>query len=281
MATLLRGTALITGAGSGIGQYAAYAFARYGVKKLAITDIKPENLQSTVDGLKKQAPSVEVEPIQMDCTSETDINKTIDHVVKKFGRLDIAVNNAGTGGPLVETTKVELSEWQKLMDLNVNGVWLCERAELRQMLKQEYVPHSCPYPEFASLTNCSVLDEREGRGVIVNIASMYGIVGNTPTIPAAAYSTSKHAVVGLTKTDALYYAKHKIRINAMCPGYTETPLLQQAIKEGHMKGEVEKTPMGRLGKMEEIGDSITFLASPMSSFMTGASLIVDGGFTAQ
>ena len=110
---------------------------------------------------------------------------------------------------------------------------------------------------------------------------MYGIVGSTPSIPAAGYASSKHAVVGLTKTDAVHYAQHKIRINAMCPGYTETPLLRQAMGNGFMKGEVEKTPMGRLGTMEEIGDCISFLASPMSSFMTGACLIADGGFTAQ
>jgi len=147
MATLLRGTALITGAGSGIGQYAAFAFARYGVKKLAITDIKADNLQSTVDALKKQAPDVEVEPIQMDCSSEADINRTFDHVVKKFGRLDIAVNNAGIGGPLEETDKVELSAWQKLIDLNLTGVFMCERAELRQMLKQEYALRTATFSE--------------------------------------------------------------------------------------------------------------------------------------
>lgn len=135
--SLLRGTALITGAGSGIGQYTAFAFARHGIKKLAITDIKQENLQSTVDALKKQAPDIEVEPIQMDCASEADVNRTIDQVVERFGRLDIAVNNAGIGGPPVGTTEVELSAWQRLMDVNVNGVWMCQRAELRQMLKQE------------------------------------------------------------------------------------------------------------------------------------------------
>lgn len=137
MVTLLRGAALITGAGSGIGQYTAFAFARYGIKRLAITDIKKENLQSTVDELKKQAPEVEVEPIQMDCGSEADVNRTIEQVVKRFGRLDIAVNNAGIGGPAAGTTDVELSAWRKLMDINVNGVWMCQRAELGQMLKQE------------------------------------------------------------------------------------------------------------------------------------------------
>jgi NAD(P)-dependent dehydrogenase (short-subunit alcohol dehydrogenase family) len=138
MATLLRGTALITGAGSGIGQYAAFAFAKHGIKKLAITDIKEENLQETVDALKKQAPDVEVEPICMDCAKEADVERMIDQVVKRFGRLDIAVNNAGIGGPVIGSAETELNGWQRVIDINLTGVWLCQRAELRQMLKQEY-----------------------------------------------------------------------------------------------------------------------------------------------
>lgn len=110
---------------------------------------------------------------------------------------------------------------------------------------------------------------------------MLGLVGAAPATPATAYAASKHAVMGLTKTDAIFYAKDKIRINAMCPGYTETPLLKPASAKGAMEGEIKKTPMGRLGMMEEIADCITFLASPMSSFMTGAGLVADGGFTAQ
>lgn len=112
---------------------------------------------------------------------------------------------------------------------------------------------------------------------------MYGLIGNTPTIPASGYSASKHAVMGLTKTDAVFYARDKIRINAICPGYTRTPLLAQSQAldaDGPMKHEIEKTPMGRLGTMEEIADCMVFLASPMSSFMTGAALVPDGGFTA-
>lgn len=137
MATLLRGSALITGAGSGIGQYAAYAFARYGIKQLAITDIKQENLQTTVDGLKKQAPNVDVEAIAMDCASEADVKRTIQQVVNKFGKLNIAVNNAGIGGPPLRTTEYELKDWQRVIDVNLTGVWLCQREELKQMLKQE------------------------------------------------------------------------------------------------------------------------------------------------
>jgi NAD(P)-dependent dehydrogenase (short-subunit alcohol dehydrogenase family) len=119
-ASILRGTAYITGAGSGIGQYTAYAFARYGVKKMALTDIKPENLEITVAQLKKDYADIEIEAIQMDTSKEADVDRSIAQTVKRFGRLDFAVNNAGVGGPAKGTHEVELSEWQKLMDINLN-----------------------------------------------------------------------------------------------------------------------------------------------------------------
>lgn len=119
-ASILRGTAYITGAGSGIGQHTAYAFARYGVKKMALTDIKPENLETTVAQLKKDYSDVEIEAIQMDTSKEEDVDRSIAQTVKRFGRLDFAVNNAGIGGPPKQTTEVELSEWQNLMAINLN-----------------------------------------------------------------------------------------------------------------------------------------------------------------
>ncbi|KAM5342239.1 hypothetical protein ACJ41O_013205 [Fusarium nematophilum] len=112
------------------------------------------------------------------------------------------------------------------------------------------------------------------------MASMYGTVGISSPQPATAYAASKHAVVGLTKTDASTFAEHGIRINAICPGYVETPLLRAATQAGNMDGEIAKTPMKRLGTVEEIVDCIVFLASPMSSFMTGSTMVVDGGYTA-
>lgn len=121
---------------------------------------------------------------------------------------------------------------------------------------------------------------REGRGNIINVASMYGLVGTPAHISATSYTASKHAVIGLTKADANQYASHAIRINAMCPGYISTPLLLSAVKEGTMDGEIAKTPMARLGMVEEIGDSVCFLASRMASFMTGSVLLVDGGYCA-
>ncbi|KAJ4501937.1 hypothetical protein HRR78_008769 [Exophiala dermatitidis] len=113
------------------------------------------------------------------------------------------------------------------------------------------------------------------------MSSMYGVIGPSVNTPATAYSASKHGVLGFTKPDAVAYAKQGIRINAICPGYVATPLLEEAVKSGAMDKEIERTPVGRMAVPEEIGDTITFLASPMSSFMYGAGLVVDGGFTIQ
>lgn len=123
------------------------------------------------------------------------------------------------------------------------------------------------------------LGERFGRGNIINVASMYGLVGPSPSIPSTQYTAAKHGVVGLTKADAISYAAHGIRLNAICPGYILTPLLGSAPQTGQMDGELEKVPMRRFGTTEEIADCITFLASPWSSFMTGSNLVVDGGYT--
>ena len=122
------------------------------------------------------------------------------------------------------------------------------------------------------------LGTRYGRGNIINVASMYGLVAPPPYIGATQYTAAKHGVVGLSKADALSYAAHKIRINAICPGYIQTPLLGDAPQSGAMDPEIQKVPMGRLGSPEEIADCITFLASPWASYVTGSSLVADGGY---
>jgi NAD(P)-dependent dehydrogenase (short-subunit alcohol dehydrogenase family) len=123
------------------------------------------------------------------------------------------------------------------------------------------------------------LGTRYGRGNIINVSSMFGLVVPSPSIPSTQYAAAKHGVVGLTKADAAGYAQHKIRINAICPGYILTPLLGDAPQSGMMDGEIAKVPMGRLGSPEEIADCIVFLASPWASYMTGAALVADGGYT--
>ncbi|KAF2165626.1 hypothetical protein M409DRAFT_67026 [Zasmidium cellare ATCC 36951] len=266
MASLLRGAAFITGAGSGIGQYTAYALASHGVRQLALCDIRPEVLEDTSSELRKRhGDDVQILNLEMDTSKEDSVNSALNDTIKTFSRLDIAVNNAGIGGTPKPTAESDFDDWQRVMSVNLHGVWLCQRAQIRQMLKQEPL---LPPP-------------RGGRGVIVNVASMLGLVASSPKTPACAYTASKHGVVGLTRTDGVTYASQGIRINAMCPGYVATPLLKSATASGVMAAEIAKVPQGRLGDMEEIADSIVYLVSPMSSFMTGATLAVDGGYTAQ
>lgn len=147
----------------------------------------------------------------MDVSKEESINSAVDQTVQRFSRLDIAVNNAGigVGGP---TDQLSLEDWRKVMSVNLDGLWLCQRAQIRQMLRQEPLD---PPP-------------RGNRGVIVNVASMLGLVASSPETPAVAYTSSKHGVVGLTRTDATMYASRGIRVNAICPGYVATPLLKEA-----------------------------------------------------
>ncbi|KXT07909.1 hypothetical protein AC579_4521 [Pseudocercospora musae] len=265
MAKLVRGTAFITGAGSGIGQHVAYALARHGVERLALCDIRPEALKDTTERLKRNHQHVEVLNVEMDTSREDSVKSAVNQTVNAFDRIDIAINNAGIGGTPKPSPENTLDDFQKVVSINLNGVWLCQRSQILQMLKQEPL---APAP-------------RGSRGVIVNVASMLALVASSPGTPACAYTATKHAVMGLTKTDAVMYAKNGIRINAICPGYVATPLLKSATATRVMNDEVAKVPMGRLGEMEEIADTITFLSSEMSSFMCGSALVVDGGYTAQ
>ena len=164
---------------TGIGQYTAYALARHGVKQFAICDIRPDVLKTTADELKNQHKDVDVLNIEMNTAKEDEVQSAVDQTVKRFGRLDIAINNAGIGGNGAQTEEQTLSEWQRVMDVNVNGVWLCQRAQIRQMLKQEPLD---PPP-------------RGSRGVIVNTASMLGLVASSPVTRACVYTTSKHGEI--------------------------------------------------------------------------------------
>ncbi|KFH46309.1 3-oxoacyl-[acyl-carrier-protein] reductase-like protein [Hapsidospora chrysogenum ATCC 11550] len=264
MATLLKGTAFITGAASGIGQHTAFAFARHGITKLALADINMPNLERTQQILKERFPNVEVLPLRMDVRNHQEIKDGIAEITSKFGRLDVAVNNAGIGGSGKLTHETEDEEIERVMDVNIHGVYRCQKEELAVMVKQED------------------LGPRDGRGRIINIASMYGIIAPNSRLPHTAYTTSKHAVVGLTKGDANAYADYNIRINAICPGYIGTPLVKGAMdmsRDGPLQQDLDRAPLRRIGTMEEIADSIVCLASPMNSYMQGAVTVVDGGFT--
>lgn len=246
----------------GIGQYTVYSLARQGVRQFALLD--RASMSSTVTELKKIAPDVSIKQFELDVTNEKAVDDSITQTVKEFGRLDYAVNNAGIGGDMTTTDQNTRNDFEKVMAVNTTAVWMCQRAQVRQMLKQEKLNNSY----------------RSYRGSIVNVASMYGLVAPPLNVPATAYATSKHAVVGLTRADALAYASRGVKINAIAPGYVMTPLVQKHMSQGDMmETERLKVPVHRYSEMEEIGDCIAFLHSEAASYMVGSTLVADGGYT--
>lgn len=238
---------LVTGAGAGLGYACAQAFARAGAK-IAITDISQEALDKAIEDIENTG--AEALGLLNDASDSTDVNTMLDKIVERFGRLDIAVNNAGTATPLQEFHEVGEAEFDRVMTVNLKGVWLCMQAEIRQMLKQ-------------------------GGGRIVNMAS----ATSRNTYPnASPYVTSKFAVAGLTRTVAVEYAERDIRINAVCPGNVATPLVVSLVED--LSVLTTKHALKRLGTPEEVANGVMFLASDLSSFSTGSLLEVDGGWNA-
>lgn len=242
--------AVITGGSSGIGKATAIAFAEKKAK-VAILSIQPEEGMQTVDEIK--ALGGDAIFINTDVTHSGQLKMAIDTVFNGWGRLDFAFNNAGINGEVAKTTDYTEKGWDTIININLKGVWLSMKYEIPHMLKS-------------------------GGGVIVNTSSMGGLVSFPLDI--APYIASKHGVLGLTKAVAREYAEQNIRVNAVCPGAVRTPLNQnipdeitQPIIDGHL--------MKRWGKPEEIAGTVLFLCSDMASFITGASLTVDGGYTAQ
>ncbi len=244
---------VITGAGSGIGRAIAQGLASEGAR-IAAADVVVESGQKTVDLIKDAGG--EAIFIKCDVSHAEEIEELINNVVRHYGRLDCAVNNAGIAGVQATTVDYPLEVWQQVISINLTAPWLCMKYEIAQMLKQ-------------------------GKGAIVNIASILGVTG---TALAGAYVAAKHGLIGATKTAALEYATQGIRINAVCPGYIETPMLEnsevgtnpqirQAVASLH--------PIGRMGKPEEIAAMVLWLCTDAASFVTGATMLVDGGYTAQ
>jgi NAD(P)-dependent dehydrogenase (short-subunit alcohol dehydrogenase family) len=244
--------ALVTGAGSGIGRASALALARAGARVVA-SDIVTEGGEETVALLR--AEGGEATFVAADVSRTADVDALVRQAVERFGRLDCAHNNAGVLGERALTGEGTESEWDRTLAINLKGVWLCMRAELREMVRQ-------------------------GAGAIVNTASIAGLVGlaNRP-----AYVASKHGVVGLTKAAALEYATAGIRINAVCPGYVRTPLLEPALAAiPELEAQITAMePIGRLGSPEEVAQAVAWLCSDAASFITGAALPVDGGLVAR
>ncbi|KAF6823655.1 short-chain dehydrogenase reductase sdr [Colletotrichum plurivorum] len=266
MTSLLRGTAFITGAASGIGHHTALSFAKHGITRLALADYNSSALQATANLLRRRFPAVELLALPMNVQIAAEVKSAIAETVSRFGRLDVAVNNAGIAGSGRATHEVEEDEYTRVLDVDLHGVWRCQREEINVMLNQED------------------LGPRRGRGTIINVASMFGLLSPSLFMSHTAYSAAKHGVLGLTRGDANTYGPRAIRINAICPGYVETPLSLETMSQNPgspLARDIERTALGRMAQPEEISDCITFLASNMSSFMQGAALVADGGFTIQ
>ncbi|CZT02415.1 related to dehydrogenase [Rhynchosporium agropyri] len=259
--------AFVTGAASGIGLAVARQLLLDGILQIAILDISPSTLTAASTSLQASSPKAKILQIKADCSSEGDVNGAVEKTVAEFGRLDVCFNAAGMGGGFGGIAELEVSELDRVLELNLRGVWLCERAQIRQFLKQEMRAVNTGLP-------------LQTRGAIVNVGSLtshFAIPNLSP------YIMSKHAVLGLTKADALDYGPQGIRVNCICPGWISTKMTS-ALVDGKMSqmGEtvISRAPMSRWGHPEEIAYMTSFLLSDRASFVTGASMNVDGGYSA-
>lgn len=249
MKSLENKVAMITGSGSGIGKAAAILFAAEGAKVI-VSDINENNGILVAEQINKNGG--EAFFVKADSSKAEDNEALVNQAIQKYGTLDIAVNNAGIGGPLGLTGEYPLDGWKKVIDINLSGVFYGLRYQIPAMLKN--------------------------GGSIVNIASILGQAG---TKFSPAYVAAKHGVVGLTKAAALEYADKNIRINSVGPGYIKTPLVMNSLDTDTLNNLVGLHPIGRLGESEEIAELILWLASPKSSFVTGSYYPADGGYLAQ
>jgi NAD(P)-dependent dehydrogenase (short-subunit alcohol dehydrogenase family) len=243
--------ALVTGASSGMGLATARAFAEQGAS-VALADINEDALRAATDDLT--AAGHQVLGVVCDVADEDQVAALVERTVASFGRLDMAFNNAGIMTPPSDAADEPADNFDRLNAINLRGVWACMKHELRQMREQ-------------------------GSGAIVNCSSLGGLVG----LPGrASYHASKHGVLGLTKSAALEYAPRCVRINAVCPGTIDTPMVADMLANGEldMADAVRNQPIGRLGTADEIAAAVLWLCSPGASFVIGVALPVDGGYTA-
>jgi NAD(P)-dependent dehydrogenase (short-subunit alcohol dehydrogenase family) len=242
---------LVTGAGSGIGRGGGPAFAEEGAR-LILGDVNDAGGQATTAMIRDRGGDADF--IHADVSRAADCAAMVDRAVSRFGGLHVAFNNAGINLQVAPIAEVDEAEWQRIVAINLTGVFLSMRYEIPVM-------------------------KRGGGGAIVNTASVGGLIG---TAGVTAYCATKHGVAGLTKSAALDHIKDGIRINAICPGGTLTPMLAEWFKHAEVeRAAVSQTPIGRMAQPAEIARTVLFLASDESSFMVGHALVADGGLTAQ
>jgi NAD(P)-dependent dehydrogenase (short-subunit alcohol dehydrogenase family) len=242
--------ALVTGAGSGLGLATARAFAESGAS-VVLADWNETAVHSAAEELTARGHKSLA--IRCDVADDAEVEAMVQQTVATFGRLDAAYNNAGVQNVLAETADSSRDDYDRVMAINLRGVWSCMKFELQQMRKQ-------------------------GSGAIVNCSSLGGLVGGAER---GIYHAAKHGVLGFTKSAALEYAARGIRINAVCPGMIQTPMSDQMVAagQGEALAAMEKmVPMGRVGRPEEIADAVLWLCSSAASYVTGQSISVDGGF---
>lgn len=240
--------ALVTGGSSGMGRASALAFAREGAN-VVVADTSVEGGEETVGRIKEMGAAALFVPT--DVSQATAVEALVNTAIATYGRLDCAFNNAGINeehGPLTDCTE---AQWDRIISINLKGIWLCMKYEIPHMLKL-------------------------GGGAIVNTASVVGLTGGR-SFPA--YVASKHGIIGLTKAAALDYGKNGIRVNAVCPGTIYTPMYEHRIGDDPETTAriISEIPLGRLGQPEDVAEAVVWLCSDAASFVTGHSLVVDGG----
>lgn len=237
----------VTGAAGGIGRAAAVAFATEGAR-VAIVDRTAEALLNTETVIRHLGG--EVLSLACDVSSPEQVERSVKRIVDQFGRLDVAFNNAGVENIAAPLHEIDLEEWDRIMNINLRGTFLCMKHEIAQMVRQ-------------------------GGGVVVNTSSGAGIRG---VAGGASYAASKHAIIGMTRSAALDYAKQNIRVNAVLPGNIETAMMDR-FTGGDIQKAIDLEPVGRLGKPEEIAEAVLWMSSDLGGFVTGSGIVVDGGWS--